>query len=280
MGWAVSFNGDLSASGPDSALLLERRLRLEPGQSRTLYFAYGYLPGGFELNALVDKYRKDVSTLWERSSVRWKEDGLRLQVESEPWVERETSWHNYYLRSGLTYDDFFQEHIISQGGYYQYLTGGQYEGNDGLQHALPFVFSRPESAKEVLRYNLKTIQPNGDYPYGIVGHGTLIPWRVITGDQELWLLLLASEYVLGTRDTAFLDEEISTYPVYGPKAGKETVRHLLGRCYRYLVDNVGTGEHGLIRLLNADWWDDIGGWAILAGCPVGAPIPGAESVLN
>ena len=46
--------------------------------------------------------------------------------------------------------------------------------------------------------------------------------------MPLWLLWAASEYVLATRDTTFLDEEIPTWPLRGPAAGKAAVRTLAG----------------------------------------------------
>ena len=71
----------------------------------------------------------------------------------------------------------------------------------------------------------------------------------------MWLLWVTSEYVLATRDTAFLSEEVPTYPLYAPMAGKESVRNLLARCYRHMVKDVGTGEHGIMRMLMDDWTD-------------------------
>ena len=244
-------------SSPDSgiALLLERRIDLAPGESRTLYFAYGYLPQGVELKPLLDKYRNDLPGLWKRSSEAWKLDRISLDVPDEPWVRRELLWHNYYLRSNLTFDSFFQEHILSQGHVYQYVIGFQGAARDPLQHALPFVYSRPEIVREVLRYTLKEILPDGEIPYGVTGHGMrmAVPFR--PSDQELWLLWLASEYVLATRDTEFLDEQLPTFPLYGPKASHATVRELLARCYRHLTRVTGTGRHGLMRLSNGDWND-------------------------
>jgi hypothetical protein len=196
-------------------------------------------------------------SLWSRSSGRWKEDGLRLSVPAEPWVERELTWHNYYLRSDSTYDSFFREHILSQGHIYQYVMGFQGAARDPLQHAMPFLFSHPERVKETLRYTLKEVQPDGSIPYGIVGHGMIMPVIFRPSDLELWLLWLASEYVLATRDSAFLDEALPTYPLYSPTAGKETARNLLRRCFRHLVDVTGTGEHGLLRLSNGDWNDTV-----------------------
>jgi len=272
---------DVSSTGLESVSLLERRLHLAPGESRTLYFAYGYLPEGFELGSLLQKYRQAPDKLWERSCHSWKADGPRLRVESEPWVEREVIWHHYYLRSNLTYDSFFREHMLTQGAGYSYLYGTNDAPEDPLQQTLALVFGYPTMVKDVLRYTLKEVQPDGRIPYGVVGHGALMPTRQLNSSYELWLLLLASEYVLGTRDTAFLDETIPTYPVYGPTAGKDSVRNLLARCYRHLVDKTGRGEHGLISLLNGDWNDSLAMWhKLLPKHRMGEIVPGTESVLN
>jgi hypothetical protein len=256
-GLVEKLDGDLNASGPESALLLGRQVHLEPGACRTLYFAYGYLPEGVELVPLLEKYRKDMRELWSHSSASWKRDGLRLKVESEPWVERELTWHNYYLRSGSTFDAFFNEHIISQGQIYQYVWGFQGAARDPLQYALPLVFSNPQMVKSIVRYTLKEVQPDGSIPYGIVGNGLPMPVAHRPSDLELWLLFAASEYVLATRDRAFLDEAIAPYSRVGAPASKTTVHALLARCYRHLTETIGTGRHGLLRLLTGDWNDTV-----------------------
>ena len=252
---AVSMPAQLSNPDNGTALLIERQLDLAPGESRMLYFAYGYLPQGVELRPLLENYRNNLSGLWKRSSEAWKADRISLDVADDPWVRRELLWHNYYLRSNLTYDSFFQEHILSQGHVYQYVIGFQGAARDPLQHALPFIYSYPEIVREIIRYTLKEVLPDGEIPYGVTGHGMrmAVPFR--PSDQELWLLWLASEYVLATRDTDFLNEKLPTFPLYGPKAGRTTVRELLTRCYRHLTRVTGTGRHGLMRLSNGDWND-------------------------
>jgi len=255
-GMGRALDGSLSVGGPGSGLILERRIALAPGERRTLYFLYGYLPQGTAVEPLVKKYRGSATTAWKDSSQQWKGRGLRFETPAEPWVKRETAWHYYYLRSSLTYDDFFGEHILSQGGIYQYSMGFQGAARDPLQHALPFLFSDPEIVKEILRYTLKEVRANGSIPYGIVGHGVIMPAvSDNSSDMPFWLLWAASEYVLATRDTAFLDEQIATWPLRGPAAGQEPVRKLLARCYKHLVEDVGVGEHGVMRMLNDDWND-------------------------
>jgi len=243
--------------GEGAAFFLQRNLHLESGSSQTLYFAFGYLPEGVRLEELLVKVRKDLPGAWAHSSEAWKADRIQLEIPGEAWVDRELAWHHYYLQSAMTFDSFFSEHILSQGTVYQYLIGFQGAARDPLQHALPLIYTRPAVVKEILRYTLKEVLPDGEIPYGIVGHGMrmVAPYR--PSDLELWLLWLASEYVLATRDSVFLDEEISTYPLYGSQAGSDTARGLLARCYRHLADVTGEGRHGLLRLYNGDWNDGV-----------------------
>jgi len=278
-GLSHALDGDLSASGTGSGLLLEREIELKPGEQRTLYFLYGYLPGGAELKPLMDKYRSRAASVWNDSSREWKARGLRFDTPDRPWIKREVTWNYYYLRSSLTYDSFFGEHILNQSGIYQYVMGFQGAARDPLQHALPFLFSDPQIVKAVLRYTLKEVRADGSIPYGIVGHGAVMPTtNDNASDLPLWLLWAASEYVLATRDVEFLDERIPTWPLYGPTAATESVRNLLARCFRHLTVDVGAGEHGVMRMLNDDWNDALvifWGQRALKEC-----VEKGESVLN
>ncbi len=238
-------------------LFIERDLQLQPGESRTIYFAYGYLPSGFDLNALIRKYSTSLPDLFPSSSKKWKDTRISLNGTGIDWIYRELQWHNYYLRSNLTYDSFFKEHILSQGHVYQYLIGFQGAARDPLQHALPFIYTNPVIAKEVIRYTLKEVKPDGTIPYGICGSGIIQPSPFAPSDLELWLLWAASELVLATRDLAFLDEEIPSYPVYGPKSRKVKVKEILLTCYSHFVNVTGTGKHCLQRLSNGDWNDGV-----------------------
>lgn len=257
VGLAARLNNDLGSTGPGSALLLERQLSLRPGESKRMHFLYGYKPEGFEIGRLAAKYSADPAGEWARSSAAWKSDGIRFRTPAEPWAERETSWSHYYLRSNLTYDRFFGEKILSQGHVYQYIIGFQGAARDPLQHTLPFIFSRPEIVRNVIRYTLKEIQPDGAIPYGIVGSGVPMPAIFRPSDQDMWLLWATSEYVLATRDKDFLDEKIPAYPRRDATAPDKTVLELLQGSYKHLVDGIGVGEHGLMRLSNGDWNDEV-----------------------
>jgi hypothetical protein len=250
-------NKDLSSTGPGSALLLERHLHLKPSESKTIYFLYGYVPAGYKAAELIKKYSADPAGILKRSSAAWKKEGLQFSVAGEPWVSREISWHNYYLRSSMTYDSYFREHIISQGHVYQYIMGFQGAGRDPLQHTMPYIFSDAEIVKGIIRYTLKEIQPDGSIPYGIVGSGVPMPSEFDPGDQEMWLLWTTAEYVLATRDKKFLDEKIIPYPNQKASPNDPTVREHLGRAFTHLVNVIGVGKHGLMRLALGDWNDGI-----------------------
>jgi Glycosyl hydrolase 36 superfamily, catalytic domain len=281
-GLSAKLNNDASSTDSASALLLERHVSLRPQESRTLFFLYGYLPQGFDIDVLVAKYAADPGGVWSRSSAAWKADGVRFSTPAEPWAERETSWHNYYLRSNLTYDSFFREHILSQGHVYQYIVGFQGAARDPLQHTLPFIFSNLEIARAVIRYTLKEIQADGSIPYGIVGSGVPMPAIFHPSDQEMWLLWTASEYVLATRDKNFLDEKIPIYPRQVASSTDPTVRDLLQRSYIHLTQDIGVGRHGLMRLSNGDWNDEVVVFrsATAASAGEGEVRQQAESVLN
>lgn len=278
-GLSVPLDNELSTDGPESAFFLERQLVLKPGESQTLSFLYGYLPQGYSADALVSKYAADPATLWSRSSAQWKAGAPMFRAASKPWIEREALWSSYYLRSGLTYDSFFREHILSQGAGYQYLAGLQGAARDPLQHALPFVFTDPQLVKGILRYTLKEIQSDGSIPYAIVGAGVPMPCVYRPSDLQLWLLWLASEYVLGTRDSEFLQERIPPYPRQEVRADDPTVLDLLHLSFAHLTSTIGVGKHGLLRLFNGDWNDSIV-YTHLTPEQSSAVLKEGESVLN
>ncbi len=266
------------SSGKHAGLLLERTIYLGPKESRTIHFLYGYLPDGFSLDALIAKYEKSASSVLQDSSRMWKQKGMRFDVPDEPWVKREATWNHYYLRSSQTYDDYFGEHILNQNGFYQYTMGFQGAPRDPLQHSLPFLFSDPQIVRSVLRYTLKEVRDDGSLPYGIVGHGVVAPMASDNAsDLPLWLLWTISEYVLATRDLDFLNEKIPLR-LSASEGRTETVRNLLERCYRHQVNDVGVGQHGVMRMRVDDWNDGlIYTWAQSAFKEC---IAESESVLN
>jgi hypothetical protein len=108
-----------------------------------------------------------------------------------------------------------------------------------------------------MRYTLKEVRDDGSLPYGIVGHGVVAPMASDNAsDLPLWLMWTVSEYVLATRDVDFLNEKIPAK--LSATAGRTgTVRNLLERCYRHQVNDVGVGQHGIMRMRVDDWNDGL-----------------------
>jgi len=98
-------------------------------------------------------------------------------------------------------------------------------------------------------------------------------------DSQLWLLWVAAEYVLATRDTALLEQKVPTAPRTQPQPGDPTVLDLLSRSYQELTSKIGVGQHGLLRLLNGDWNDSIV-FTHLTPAEAAAVREHTESVLN
>jgi len=277
-GLAHPLDGKLDSNGSGTALLLERSFALGPGESKTLYFLYGYLPNGFDLNSLVDRYRSRATTSLADSHKAWERSAPIFAVDSTDWVRRETFWNYYCLRSSLTLDDYFGQHILNQNGYYQYVMGFQGAARDPLQHSLPFLFTDPSIVKSVLRYTLSEVRDNGSVPYGLTGHGVIAPMVSDNGsDLPLWLIWAVSEYILATRDIDFLSETITAH-YSNPPGRTDTVANLLARCFHHQMNDVGFGQHGVCRMLSDDWNDGLlGTWA---GSHLEEATAQGESVLN
>ena len=237
------------------ALMIERTLNLAPGEEKTIYFAYGYQEEDVDLDQIISKYKVGMADQLTNTVHAWQKNRISFKVSDEPWVDRELLWDNYYLRSNLTYDAFFQNKILSQGHVYQYVIGFQGAARDPMQHALPFIYTDPEIVKEIIRYSCKEVREDGSIPYGIVGSGVIMPSPYLPSDTELWLLWLVSEYILANRDTAFLDELVTPYPIYKDDLPSKSIKEILNICYNHLVATTGTGKHGLMRLSNGDWND-------------------------
>ena len=145
---------------------------------------------------------------------------------------------------------------------------------DPVQHALPLIETAPHIAKSVLRYTLKEMMPNfhtmdpnkiSSLPYAMVGRGLIDNggggWkadpqaqRYFPDDLDCYLLLCASEYLLATKDKAFLRERL---PFWNSNR-TQTVLEALQRSVDFITEEIGAGKHGIMRMLSSDWDDGFG----------------------
>jgi len=282
------FSNDINETEYD-ALILLTEFALAPGETKELYYLIGYLPEGVKMDNLVAKYSIERNRLLKTTMEHWSNDLTTLEIlnnNEESWLLREIKWHNYYLRSSLTYDQALGNHVLSQGGVYQYIQGHQCGTRDVLQHVAPFIYSNPEIAKEILDYCLKMVDETGWIYDGITGNGVIsdddprednkhgsvffsqfienqkeneygkrvdnkVPVEQRFDDEELWLFWLVSEYILATKDFDYLTEIKIGYFITNNRP--RTVLEILIKCFDYIKNEIGLGKNGLIRLLWCDW---------------------------
>ncbi len=241
-----------SPPGVPSATLFAFRapLTLAPGETVTLRYAYG-IGRADQISQLLAKYRAQPDPLATstRAWASWmpKADfGRRWQ-----WVARELQWDAYLLRSATVYEEACGHHTITQGGYYQYESGFNLGYRSWLHYLLPVVFTDPWLAREILRYSI-SLQPQagGDLPYGTGPLCSRVDSLGTSNDLDFWLLLAATEYGLGSRDTAFFAEPLPFYDT-GELATAWTHVKLA-----YEHQETLRGPHGgYVGMTNGDWSD-------------------------
>lgn len=248
------FSNPLKKSKIVDMQMLKNTLSLAPGAEAELIYMYAYQPEGYSITSLKEKYLNvDFESELARTLNLWKTNRVSVNIEGYEQMDSELMWHNAYLRSGMSYSDYFGAHILSQGGHYQYLMGLQGAPRDQLQHSLPFIYTDPQIAREHILFTLREMSDSGELPYATHGYGMMVAAVMVPSDLQLMLLSFVGEYLLATRDFAFLD-----YTYTSKLDGEKTTRTVLEGvllAYNYVKNKVGLGSHGLIKMKTGDWND-------------------------
>jgi hypothetical protein len=256
-----ALTGSVDASGTlsngEAALVTGKSFSLDPGEHHELDILYGVAPRGEE-DTVIARYQSGEHNRLPGVARDWAERIPRVDLPTKPWVNREMAWSAYYLLSGMVREDFFDTRVINQGSFYQYVWGANAGPRASLRHLFPIIYLEPEAAREVLVYYLRAMSDAGEVPYATAGYGAWQPFGFQPSDSSLWLLWAAAEYVNATRDFAFLHEMEDFYcAARRGGCGSATVYDMLKRAYAFQKGVVGTGGHGLIRLMNSDWDDTL-----------------------
>ena len=234
-------------------LTAEARLTLASGESRELTFIVGLCPTG-SADALL-AFGRDLEPA--RDGVHfasdWSEALDTFQSVADPVFKRELTWNAHALLAMATYSAFYDQTFIPQGMTYDYEMGMTAAPRDQFQHAMAAAYFRPGLAKSTIRHALSKMTPAGEIKYTEFGYGETSNSAWNTSDQQLYLFQALGEYLRITGDLAFMEEETTWLP---REAGfKGSVIEKLDRAVTYLRDEVSTGAHGLVRLMNSDWSD-------------------------
>ena len=226
--------------------------------SRTLTFLFGYADKN-RIHRLASKYEKKAREQPLRKSIKdWGRNTLKFTGGGEwGWVSREAAWHSYYLLSSALYDEYFENHLLPQGGAYVYLQGLHGGPRDFSLFTIPTIYLDPGLAREMLEYVLRWMRPSGELAYTQHGHGMLSGALVHNrpSDHYLFLLWALTEYVFVTRDFGFLEKTVPFYP--REEGLRSTVAERIELALRFLFERIGVGEHGLLKVGDGDWNDGI-----------------------
>jgi hypothetical protein len=232
----------------DAMFAFRSPVTLAPGQSITLRYAYGYGHPD-QIAPLVARYRATRSP-FAASEQQWRDYVPQVNLgRSYTWLSREAQWDAYMLRSDATYEECAGEHILSQGGYYQYGFGIQAAYRDPLQLMLPMIYEDPELAREVILYSAQEQSQGVDaIPYARISNCQRFDLGT-SDDLDIWLLMAAEEYGLATRDLAFFDT-----PVRWATGGQASLWAHLQQAFSH--QEAQHGPHGdYITGATGDWSD-------------------------
>lgn len=249
---------NLPAEGQPLMLVHARKITLEPGGVIKFSYAYGYSSNTLDF---IYNYIKNNNNLLVNTLNKWREKLAYFVPERDYFLHRELAWHSYYLQSASYWREYLKTHIVSQGG--EYLFGHGFDGatRDYCIFSVPLTYINPELAKEILRFVMLTTTPDGEMAYGNYGD-TVVTGVVILSkpsDLDIFFLWAISEYLLATKDYDFLNEPVPFYKSEGifDSPPTTTVLDHIRVAFDHLVNVVGLGEHGLIKIRTGDWSDGI-----------------------
>lgn len=270
---------DVRASTP-TQLAAHARGTLAPGATASFDIAIGLTLGGMadavqQANALfvaagTSKGDDGAEGLY---LAQWKRCLPDLSGEPNALLRREMLWNAYCLEAMATYSAYFGETFVPQGQVYSYQDGENISNRDHAQAMLPLIYTNPALAKSSIRYLFKHTTPGGEIRRGNSGVGYAAPGIYKESDEQLYGFLAVGEYLRVTRDYAILDEVIAYQPVESGR--RASILTFLQRHFTYLRDEIGFGEHGLIRMVNSDWSD-----SFFHTIPVNTVVHSAESHMN
>lgn len=248
----------IPAEGQPLTLIHVRRITLKPGEIKKLRYGYGYSSNTLDF---ISNYINNNDNSFTLTLNKWRENLAYFVPEKDQFLHRELAWHSYYLQSASYWREYLKTHIVSQGG--EYLFGHGFDGatRDYCIFSVPLSYLNPELAKEILKFVMLTTTSEGEMAYGNYGDTVATGVVILSkpSDLDIFFLWAISEYLLATRDFNFLNEPIQFYKSQGifDTPATTTVLDHIRVAFDHLVNVVGVGEHGLIKMRTGDWSDGI-----------------------
>jgi len=246
----VSFEQRVVAS--DAVELSARaRVTLEPGESRDVVVVVGLLSPDDDVATLV----AFASSLPDDRTFRagWATALAAFEQVEDPTLRSELTWDGHAILAMATWSAYHGHTVIPQGMTYDYVIEMFAAPRDHLQHAMAAAYFAPHLARETILYTLCKMTYQGEIKYMDFGNGDTSNSAWNTSDQQLYLFQTLGEYLRITGDTSILEATTAYLPREASFLGSTLDK--LERAFAYLRDEVSTGPHGLVRLMNSDWSD-------------------------
>ncbi|MEY4564549.1 MAG: hypothetical protein RLZZ618_3826 [Pseudomonadota bacterium] len=248
--------------GPDPCWVMQVEVRLAPGESQDVVFAFGQAGSmaGADEGARMSVNGADAAL--DAARAQWDDLLGAVQVET-PDRARDVMMNSWLLYQTLS------SRVLGRCGFYQ--AGGAYGFRDQLQDVMSLVHAWPRHVRDHLLRAAAQQFVEGDVQHWWhppSGKGV----RTTFSDDRLWLPLAVAHYVAVTGDHEVLDRQVSFLegPVlppheeslyFEPTVTSESAT-LFEHCVRSIQVSRARGVHGLPLMGCGDWNDGMNrvGW--------------------
>lgn len=215
-----------SRSGYDMGAILQQKIELQPGESKTIHFIMGMESSAESATSLCENYFSG-NTIEEEFKVTCQkiyEKYSHLSIDT-PDAKVNQMMNNWVKKQ------------------VDFCMVGKKGVRDNAQIASALLMYRPEKAKpeilEILRHQYKS-------------GNAVLTWLPIDetrySDQPFWIIWVITELIKETGDFSVLNEMIE----YQDGGNGSVMEHLKAAVQRLLDDR---GPNGLVRIFFADWND-------------------------
>ncbi len=248
-------------------LVIRRDVTLKPAEYVDLRFAYGLVrpgdartPSGLDESdlAFLERYRN--GNPFAETQRQWAASLTYFKTGDDPVLQREMAWHSYNLLASTVYSSFHRTHLVPQGSAYLYLHGADGVPRDQALYTLTATYTDPPLAREMLRLLMQLQDATtGNLPYAFSGYGAVddaLGLHAMPSDLDLFFMLAVSEYLAATGDNSLLTETVPFYPPTTPVSASTGLDHVRAAA-KHLLETIGFGRNGLLKIGSGDWSDGI-----------------------
>ena len=221
------------------------KLKLKPGETKTLIFLLGYSEKKDDIARITKKFKTEQSVAGELESLKkyWDENLNHFSVDTEdPDVNAMVNiWNQYQARTTFNWS--------RSASYYESGIGRGMGFRDSNQDTLGFVHQIPEKVRSRIIDLASTQFEEGNalHQYSPLTKKAISNEKNYS-DDHLWLIFSVAGYIKETGDAAFLDKLVPF------ESGKEAPMYdHLAKAIGYTMKNLG--PHELPLMFFADWND-------------------------